>query len=184
MYGLVNKGIRQMVTETFGPETWTQIRETAGVEDVFASMEPYPDDVTLQLVGAASQVLELEPPKVLHAFGKWWIGFAAKEYGTLFTMTGDCFENFTANLNTIHTRVAYMLPKLNPPAFKITDKNEDGFTLHYYSKREGLFPMVHGMIEGIGEWFGAQVTVEHARGAAEGLDHDEYHVRYASSKCQ
>jgi hypothetical protein len=178
MYGLVNQGVRKMVTETFGSDVWDAIREKAGVEDVFAAMEPYPDDVTVSLVIAASEVLGITPDEVLHAFGKWWIGNAAREYGELFTMTGDSFEEFTSNLNTIHTRVAYMLPKLTPPSFKITDRNDESFLLHYHSERDGLFPMVHGMIEGIGEWFETPVTVEQTRCTADGCEHDVYIVRH------
>lgn len=177
MYGLVNQGIRTMVTETFGSEKWDRILETSGVDDVFIAMDPYPDSVTLALVGAASEVLELEPPQVLQAFGKWWIGFAAKEYSQLFKIAGNSFEEFTSNLNDIHTRVGYMLTKLTPPSFKITDRRDRSFVLHYYSKREGLFPMVLGMIQGIGEWFGQEIEVTHMAGESEdGTGHDRYLV--------
>lgn len=179
MYGLVNRGIRTMVCETFDEATWERIRERSGVnEEVFISMEPYPDEVTLQLVGAASEVLELPPEKVLHAFGTWWIGYAAREYDQLFTMTGQSFPEFVANLNSIHTRVGYMMTQLSPPSFTVTDATADSFILHYHSTREGLFPMVHGMIEGIAQWFETPVEVTYLRGRADGIDHDEYAVRF------
>lgn len=159
MYGLVNQGIRKMVSQNFGEETWEAIVEKSGVEDVFAAMEPYPDEVTLSLVGAASEILSLPQDEVLHAFGKWWIGNAANEYSGIFKLTGDSFSEFIENLDSIHTRVMAMLPKLTPPTFTLSDLTESSVTVHYYSQRQGLYPMVEGMIFGIGEWFKVPVTI-------------------------
>lgn len=160
MYGLVNQGIRKMVTEGFGEDTWDAICEKSGVEDVFAAMEPYPDEVTLSLVGAASEVLSLPPEKVLHAFGKWWIGNAAVEYNGIFKLTGENFTEFIENLDSIHSRVLSMLPELTPPSFTLTDLTQSTVVVHYYSNRQGLYPMVEGMIEGIGEWFKTPVSID------------------------
>ncbi len=178
MYGLVNQGVRKMVTDSFGEKSWATVLEAAGVEDVFVAMDPYPDEVTFKLVAAASTVLELEPKDVLAAFGRWWIGFASEEYSDLFKMTGDSFQEFVANLNDIHTRVGYMLTDLSPPSFKITDSAENTFVLHYYSKREGLFPMVQGMINGIGDHFKTEIEVEHMGEGGKGPGHDRYLVRH------
>lgn len=179
MYGLVNQGIRKMVTQTFGADKWEAILLASGIgEDVFVAMDPYPDSMTLKLVGAASQVLELPPDVVLGAFGKWWIGNAAAEYGTLFTMTGSTFQEFITNLNDIHTRVAYMLPELTPPSFKVIPQSDSKLEVHYYSKRDGLFPMVQGMIEGIGEWFETDIEVSHSTHTDNDGEHDVFMVRY------
>ncbi|NDV23041.1 heme NO-binding domain-containing protein [Desulfovibrio sp. JC022] len=177
MYGLVNQGIRKMVTQSFGEETWEAICDKSGVEDVFVAMEPYPDEVTLSLVVAASEVLGLPPEQVLHAFGKWWIGNAAREYKGIFNMTGDSFQEFLGNLNSIHSRVSHMLPKLTPPSFKITDQTDSSLVVHYYSQRQGLSPMVEGMIEGISEWFNTPVKIE-LIDSAESADHAIFHVSF------
>ena len=55
MYGMVNKAIEDLVRSNFGEDSWNRIKERAGVDEVaFISNEPYPDDVTFRLVGAAS----------------------------------------------------------------------------------------------------------------------------------
>jgi len=177
MYGLVNQGICKMVTENFGEEKWDEICKEAGIEDIFIGMEPYPDEITINLVGAASKVLEIAPLDVLRTFGQWWISFAAVEYDHLFKMSGDNFIEFIGNLNDIHTRVGYMLKKLTPPSFKIAEQTDEKITFCYYSEREGLYPMVLGMIEGIAEHFGESVEATHIGGADDGLDHDRYLIR-------
>ncbi len=177
MYGLVNQGIRKMVIQNFGEATWNAICERAGVDDVFVAMEPYPDEVTLSLVGAASEVLSLPPDKVLHAFGKWWIGNAANEYSGIFQLTGESFPEFIENLDSIHTRVLSMMPRLTPPLFRLSDQTDNSVVVHYYSQRQGLYPMVAGMIEGIGEWFAAPVVIENIHHEGGDPEHTIFTVR-------
>ncbi len=91
MYGLVNQAIRGLVESRFGEQHWQQIRVKAGLEnDVFLSMEPYDDAITYNLVGAASEILELAPEEVLHAFGKYWVlEVAKKNYAELMKAAGS-----------------------------------------------------------------------------------------------
>lgn len=179
MYGLVNQGIRKMVTQSFGEETWEAIVASSGVDDVFVAMEPYPDNVTLSLVGGACEVLSLPPEKVLQAFGKWWIGNAANEYSGIFKLTGNNVQDFIENLDSIHGRVSAMLPKLTPPSFTIAkvDGAESAWVVHYYSLRQGLYPMVQGMIEGIGEWFDVALDIECIPMEGESPEHTIFNVR-------
>ena len=58
MYGLVNKAVEELVVSNFGEDKWELIKSKAGVDvDVFISNESYPDSMTYDLVGAASEVL-------------------------------------------------------------------------------------------------------------------------------
>lgn len=178
MYGLVNQAVQEMVLEKFGPEAWEKIRDEAGVDDVFIAMDQYPDEVTIKLVGAACKTLGAEAPAVLEMFGKYWVDFTGKAYGDLFKMSGSTFLTFLQNLNSLHTRVAQMMPDLKPPSFSVTDQKDDTFVLHYHSCRPGLYPMIGGLLEGLGKRFNTTVSCQHLRGAAEGLDHDEFLVTY------
>lgn len=181
MYGLVNQAIREMVITRFGDEPWERIRAEAGADDVFIGMEQYPDEVTVALVGAACKVLDAQPGDVLRMFGEYWVGFTGEAYGELFRMSGDTLVSFVQNLNNLHTRVGQMMPELQPPSFTVTDLCEDSFKLHYHSRRPGLYPMIFGLMEGLGKRFGTAVTVTHLGGAAEGLDHDVFMVRHGAS---
>ena len=60
MYGMVNKALQNMVVEAHGEQIWEQIRTRAGVDiEVFVSNQGYPDEITYQLAGAASEVLKI-----------------------------------------------------------------------------------------------------------------------------
>lgn len=178
MYGLVNQAIQQMVVEKFGEETWEKIRSKANAEDVFVAMDQYPDADTVNLVGASCEVLGIDAPTVLKTFGDYWVDFTGEAYGELFKMSGATFLQFVQNLNDLHSRVGQIMPELKPPSFSVTDVRDGQFTLHYHSVREGLFPMIEGLLKGLGRRFDTEVEVAHVRGRADGLDHDEFQVRY------
>lgn len=181
MYGLVNKAVEDLVVTRFGAQAWADIRSRAGIEvDGFVSMDPYPDDVTYRLVGAASEVLGIPPAGVLEAFGEFWILYTGKEgYGELFSMFGESFGEFLHNLDALHARIGLSFDELRPPTFQCEDTGAGTYRLSYFSTREGLAPMMLGLLKGLAKVFGRTVEVEHVRGRAE-LGHDEFVIREVS----
>ncbi|QKQ77132.1 heme NO-binding domain-containing protein [Nostoc sp. TCL240-02] len=180
MYGLVNKAIQDMVCSRFGEETWKQIKHKAEVDvDVFLSMEGYPDYITHKLVKAASVVLSLSPKQIMQAFGEFWVQYTAQEgYGEMMDMSGDTLPEFLENLDNLHARVGVSFPKLQPPSFECTDMEENSLSLHYRSDREGLTPMVIGLIQGLGTRFDTEVHITQTQNRDEGAEHDEFLVIY------
>ncbi len=183
MYGLVNKAIANMVQSKFGEETWQKIRQKAAVEDsTFLSMEGYPDDVTHRLVKASSEVLELPPAAIMEAFGEFWVQYTAQEgYGELMDMSGDDLPEFLENLDNMHARIGISFPKLRPPSFESVEMEDDALTLEYRSEREGLAPMVVGLVKGLGNRFDTEVEVTQTLHRDQGADHDEFLIKHRKS---
>ena len=183
MYGLINKAVRGLVIEQFGEEAWTRIRVRAGLEeDDFVSMDNYDDSVTYDLVGAASQELGLAAEAILEGFGSYWVRYTGVEgYGHLLDSAGSSLPEFLTNLDQMHARVKLAFPDLKPPRFRVTDADEDGLILHYYSHRPGLAPLVVGLVQGLAERFGDVVEVDSFRDeVGEDSEHDAFRVRFIS----
>jgi hypothetical protein len=180
MYGLVNKAIQDMVCDRFGEETWEKIKQKAEIEEsAFISMEAYPDDLTHRLVKAASMVLGLSASDIMQAFGEYWILYTAQEgYGEMMEMSGDNLPNFLQDLDNLHTRVGVIFPQLKPPSFDCSDMEEESLNLHYHSHREGLAPMVIGLVKGLGAKFDTEVEVTQTVDREQGADHDEFLIKY------
>jgi len=84
MYGIVNKAIQDLVTDNYGEDKWEAVKEKSGVDiDYFLSNEPYDDDITYKLAGAAADVLGISVGQVLNAFGEWWVIKTGKEKGAM-----------------------------------------------------------------------------------------------------
>lgn len=182
MYGLINKAIRGLVIEQFGAESWDRIRRRAKIEeDDFVSMQNYDDSLTYDLVGAASEELGIDAATILDGFGGYWVRYTGVEgYGHLLDSAGSSLPEFLANLDQMHARVKLAFPDLKPPRFRVSDSDEHGLMLHYYSHRPGLAPLVVGLVKGLAERFGDVVEVESLRVETDGDEHDAFRVRYIS----
>ena len=180
MYGLVNKAVEGLIRERFGDETWEEIKCKAGVDaDVFASMEQYPDNVTYNLVAAASEVLETPAEDILKAFGEYWVTYTASEgYGELLKMSGRDLREFLHHLDDLHAHVGLSFPNLLPPSFECVENDDSSLLLRYYSDRQGLAPMVIGLLNGLASMFETEIGVEQTISREEGADHDAFLITF------
>lgn len=162
MYGMVNKAIQDLVTTNFSEGQWIEIKEKVGFEDdFFISMQSYPDQLTYDLVGAASEVLELEPSAILEAFGEYWILYTAEEgYGEMLALSGATLGEFLGNLNILHDRITHIMPQLKPPKFSTKEISSNHVELTYESDREGLTSMVVGLLRGLGKRFDKHCKID------------------------
>lgn len=161
MYGLVNMAIRDLAEANGGVELWEKIRIGAGVDSAeFEPMTTYPDAVTYSLVGSASKALGLPPGEVLRLFGMHWVLYTAKAgYGEIMDMFGPDFRTCLANLNHMHARMGALMPQLVPPRFDVVVRGPNSLSVEYHSKREGLAPMVQGLLEGLAKKFGETAEI-------------------------
>ncbi|MBL7727183.1 MAG: heme NO-binding domain-containing protein, partial [Dinghuibacter sp.] len=169
-----------LVTENYGEDTWEQVKTKSGVDiDYFLSNEPYDDDITYKLAGAASEVLGITVTEVLHAFGEWWILKTGKEkYGGLMEAGGNNLKEFLVNLPMFHNRIMLMYPKLTPPEFKVSDITDNSLNVHYHSKREGLQEFVRGLLYGLAKMYQVQATVTLLQSRDEGSTHEIFKVSW------
>lgn len=179
MYGLVNKAVVDLVVSKFGQDTWNAIKKKAEVDvDVFVSMDGYPDDITYRLVGAASEVLKIPPEAVLEAFGEYWVLYTAAEgYGPMLDASGKTLREFLENLDALHARVALTMPALKPPRFRLVPVDDKTMLLEYHSTRQGLAPMVVGLLRGLAIRFNTPIEISHKSGDG----HEEFTIRTAQS---
>ncbi|MEY3142352.1 MAG: hypothetical protein RLY21_845 [Planctomycetota bacterium] len=182
MYGLINKAVEGLVRSKFGDSTWDRIRTRAGLPDEpFLSMEQYDDRTTYDLVAAASAELGAPAEAILEEFGLYWIRYTAEAgYGELMKSAGRTLPEFLRNLDQMHTRVKLAFPQLRPPSFAVNDETATSLTLHYYSERPGLAPLVVGLLKGLGERFKLTLAIEHRR-IEDATPHDAFIVRWTEA---
>lgn len=163
-----------------GEPVWEQIKTKAGVAvDVFMSNESYADDITYNLVGAASEMLNVPAERILIGFGEHWVLHTAQQgYGGLMNAAGKSLPEFMRNLPNFHSRVTMIFPKLQPPHFECTDITERSLNLHYHSHRKGLAPFVVGLMQGLGKKFATPVTIRQTAVKSQDADHDIFEVNW------
>ena len=177
MYGLVNQGIKDMVVECHGGESWERICADASIAiDDFELLKTYPDALTYGLVGGACRILSVEAGAFLEQFGEYWIRFTAeKGYGDLLKLFGSDLRSCLRNLNHMHARMGAMMPDLRPPRFIVEEEEPARIELRYFSKRDGLAPMVVGLIRGLAHRYGNEISITH-HPRPENRDHEHFTV--------
>lgn len=180
MYGIVNKSIQDLITETFGEDKWEAVKEKSAVDvEFFLSNEPYDDDITYKLAGAAAEVLGISVEEVLQTFGEWWVLKTGKEkFGGLMEVGGNSLKEFLVNLPLFHNRIMLMYPKSTPPEFKVSDIEENSIYVHYHSKREGLQEFVRGLMSGLAKMYEVDADVELIQSRNDGSSHEIYKVSW------
>lgn len=181
-YELANRALEEPIIEKYGEEKWVETRKKAKVEvEAFISNEPYPDDVTYDLVGAAHDVLGLRVSDLMRGFGVTWMTKTVQEnYRALLRAAGASLREFLLNLPQFHAHMQPSYPKPRPPEFKCSDVGEDSLRLYYFSYRLGLVDFVAGLFNGLSEVYGAPITVTLIEAKAKGADHDVFEVKWAS----
>ena len=170
MYGLVNQAIRDLVLSSFDKATWSSVCQHANVhQDQFLDLKSYPDELTYSLVTAASATLAMPPATVLREFGRHWVKFTSrsghKEVFDSFPKSREGMSAFLDHLDDMHARIMMAMPDLLPPQIACTDVTETHLRVQYGSSRQGLEPMMIGLLEGLLDFFHVRgaVSLEHSR---------------------
>ena len=178
MYGMVNEGIRTFIESNFGAEAWDSICGDADIEVTqFDRLGSYDDAVTYSLVGAVAKHTELSPEKVLKVFGEYWVDYAGQSgFGKLLKLSGKNFVERVQNLDDMHERILLTMPNLKPPSFELEEVGENTYDLSYYSTRPGLSSMVIGLLHGLAEQTGEEITVEQTQERSDQSDPDVFRI--------
>jgi hypothetical protein len=184
MYGLVNKAmeevIRQKYVEKFSLERWQDFRRLLIPEGDFQQFRQYPDELSYQMVGEASEALGLSAEELLEAMGRYWLLHTAKTgYGKLIQAFGKTPQDLLMRLDNLHTLLRSNYPSLSPPSFSCTDLSDDGLLLHYHSKRNGLTVFVVGLLKGLADHFQTEILIEIVQRKGEVHDHDIFKLRFS-----
>jgi predicted hydrocarbon binding protein len=158
--GVINKGIQDLVEAKFGADTWEKVKRKAHCDEpFFAASEDYPDEMTLALTQAASDLSGLSLDNVLVEFGKFWVSNTGKEtYTAYFNMAGSTPKSFLMNLNKVHEHVTRSIANAKPPRFEY-EELEDGRLLMHYQSERGLCQVLRGLILGVGLFFDEDLEV-------------------------
>lgn len=182
MYGLLNRAIKDLVESSFGPDAWASVVDKVGPSALdFIAMKKYPDELTYELVAAVSQISGLSQDAVMDAFGEHWISYTGHVgHGDLISIMGDDVITFLRNLDSMHIRIMSMFPELEPPKFVIEDLGGGMYEMDYYSHRPALWPVVIGMVRGLGKMLKQDVSIRLLTPKTEPVGYDRFLIQIHS----
>ncbi|MEY4160828.1 MAG: hypothetical protein RLZZ136_1449 [Pseudomonadota bacterium] len=156
MYGMIHRGIRQMVIDARGEEAWQALEREQGIgpHDMITALV-HDDELTVRLLTAAAERLGLSFDDCLKAFGRYWIRFAeAGPFSAIMDFTGRDIASFITNLDRMHQAVVAALPEARVPSFTLVRNEPGNLLVQYRSDRTGLEAFVVGLLYGLMARFG------------------------------
>lgn len=181
MYGLLNEALKDMIVTQNGEEVWSKVAAKANVTDDvhFYKMQGYDDSVIYGMVGALSEETGVASDQVLDQFGEHWVKYTSSQgYAQLFDIAGPSLREFLLSLDMLHSRVARSFPDLVPPSFRFSAENQHTLRMHYISTRQGLCPMIPGLLRGLSLRFNTPIEVTEDLCARKGAAHCEFLVNF------
>lgn len=161
MYGMVNNAIREHALATWGEEVWRGMADAADIPvDGCATLQPYADAKTIALLVAAAEHSGAPLEQILRDVGRAWVAYAGlTTFAPLLATAGTDAATMIENLDAMHTHIKASLPELVMPRFSCQRGADGALDVVYSSEREGLFPFVEGLFEGMAARFGQGLDI-------------------------
>lgn len=156
MYGMIHRAIYEMLAERNSVTEWERLRVGLNIDpDRMISTLVYPDCETLQLVDEAAGLLGIPVFAFFEELGRYWITFVERgSYKHIMNFTGGDLPSFIENLDQMHRAVATAMPGASVPSFRLVASAPGELSVDYRSNRDGLEPLVIGLLRGLIERFG------------------------------
>ena len=180
MKGIIFNLVQEVVTDSYGADTWDSLLDAADVDGVYTSLGSYPDADLFALVGAASSALGISPDQVVRTLGEGAIPLLAERFPEFFQPhTGT--RTFLLTLNDIiHAEVRKLYPDADLPEFEFDSSIGDELTLGYRSGRQ-LCQLAEGFILGTARHFGESATIDQPECMHRGDERCLIHCRFAAA---
>ncbi|VDL69258.1 unnamed protein product [Nippostrongylus brasiliensis] len=152
MFGFIHESIRQLMLRKFGEEFWNKVLQRAGFESGKENIvnHYYSDSDTYILVDAVSVTAKMTREQVWEMYGGFLIEYTMEiGWDDLIRSMSPNLKGFLDNLDSLHYFIDHVVYKANlrGPSFRCEDNPDGTITLHYYTGRPGLYPIVKGVLK-------------------------------------
>ncbi len=159
MKGIIFNLAQEVVSETYGEDTWDALLEAAGLDGSYTSLGNYPDEQLLALVGAASSALGRPADDIVRDLGQGAMPKLALRYPRFFE-NHTSTRPFMLTINDIiHAEVRKLYPDADLPVFDYQTADDKVLVLGYHSSRK-LCALAEGFILGAATHFGEMATID------------------------
>ncbi len=174
MHGILFTALKKYVRTRLGDEAWTNLRTAAGLGGrVYLPVQPYPDEEFHTLIATVSQLSGISDQTLLEDFGRSTAPDFLAVYRALLKPDWRTLDLLEHVERTIHPTVRTNNPGATPPEVKITRADANRVELRYNSPRQ-LCALGRGLIHGIADHYGEQVTITEPECLRRG--HDACHL--------
>lgn len=133
MYGLLLEAIVYYIKNTYGDETWHEIRKRANLQHMSFSIHERYNENLIQIIALATSDITGRPVNdLMDSFGYCFVNFVGQYgYDRILYVLGRNLRDFLNGLDNLHEYLRFSYQKLRPPSFFCENESKTGLTLHY-----------------------------------------------------
>ncbi|KAK0401830.1 hypothetical protein QR680_015996 [Steinernema hermaphroditum] len=151
MIGWIHLCVQQMILDKYGADLWQKILSDSGIEanKVYHAKKVYEDKEIYRTIRSISINSDIPVEKIWEMFGEHMVDYAFQNgFDKLLVSMADNIQDFIDNLNAMHFFILklYLNTDVRGPAFQSERLDDGTIRLHYFSNREGIYPMVMGLL--------------------------------------
>ena len=163
MHGLINRGIQRFVVDSYGDTQWRAVINLTGLPfDDFEAMWSYDDDVTPQLLSAASDVLDRPYEELVEDIGTYLVSHPNVEaLRRLLRFGGVNFVEFLHSLDDLPDRARLAVSDLELPRLELREIAEGRYVLRCFGRHFGWGHLFMGVLRAMADDYGALAFLEH-----------------------
>ncbi|GMT21494.1 hypothetical protein PFISCL1PPCAC_12791, partial [Pristionchus fissidentatus] len=150
-FGFVHESIRQLMLRKYGEVLWSSVVTRSGFEAGKENIvnHYYKDSDTYLLVDSVSVITKMTREQVWEMYGGFLIEYTMEMgWDELVRSMSPNLKGFLDNLDSLHYFIDHVVYKANlrGPSFRCEENQDGTITLHYFTGRQGLYPIVRGVI--------------------------------------
>lgn len=177
MHGVIHSELHSFLVDRVGPAGWHELAKGAGIADgLYRTTGTYPDEDIAALVLAYSRRSGLRVSDILEEFGRVTAGGLLDTYAAFVRPEWRALDLIEHTEQAMHRAVRLHDDEAAPPRLRAERRGEDEVAIFYDSERK-LCAFGRGVIRGIAERYGEDVTVTDAACQHLGDPHCEIVVR-------
>ncbi|KAK6744884.1 hypothetical protein RB195_011541 [Necator americanus] len=151
MFGFIHESIRQLMLRKYGDELWQEVLTRAGFENGKENVVNYyySDSDTYSLVDSVAVITKMTREQVWEMYGSFLIEYTMEiGWDELIRSMSPNLKGFLDNLDSLHYFIDHVVYKANlrGPSFRCEENADGSITLHYFTGRPGLYPIVRGVL--------------------------------------
>ncbi len=172
MKGIVFNLLESFVVDNFDDETWDNIFLSTELESTepFIAPSTYEDQDLLNLVGTATQKLNIESSDLLRSFGRYCFSRLVGKYPVYVKDITSPIVFINIVDEVIHVEVKKLMPEAYLPKLSVKQTAENTLEIKYESKRM-LCPLMEGLVLGCSDFFKHSAQIEHLTCMHDNADH-------------
>lgn len=162
MHGLIPRTFQVFAEDTYGPGTWAEIVQAAGLDvPDFEAMLNYPRETYSALIAAAEHVLEKPAEAIWEDVGTYLVSHPNSEgLRRLLRFGGVDFIEFLHSLDDLPDRARLVVADLVLPELELTDSGSHQFKLRVGDGLPGFGYVMVGVLRAMADDYGALALLD------------------------